>query len=68
VGADQALDLVHGVHDEHVDQVLARPVQPVVVGRGALRVLQEEGVHVLQDALRLLQRHAPLRRQCACVR
>ena len=30
VGVDQALDLVEGVHDEHVHQVLAGPVQPVV--------------------------------------
>ncbi len=30
VRVQQALDLLHGVHDEHVDQVLARTVQPVV--------------------------------------
>ena len=30
VGVDQTLDLVQGVHDEHVDQVLAGSVQPVV--------------------------------------
>ena len=30
VRLDQALDLLHGVHDEHVDQVLTGAVQPVV--------------------------------------
>ena len=30
VGVDQALDLVEGVHDEHVNQVLAGTVKPVV--------------------------------------
>ena len=32
VGIDQALDLVQGVHDEHVDQVLTGAIQPVVKG------------------------------------
>ena len=32
VRVDQPLDLVEGVHDEHVHQVLARPIQPVVEG------------------------------------
>ena len=30
VGVQKTLDLVHGVHDEHVDQILPGPVQPVV--------------------------------------
>jgi hypothetical protein len=32
VGVDQALDLVQRVNDEHVHQVLAGTVQPVVEG------------------------------------
>ena len=42
VGIDQALDLLQSVHDEHVHQVLPRPVQPVVEGRGALGEFQME--------------------------
>ena len=30
VGVDEALDLVHCVHDEHVHEILAGAVQPVV--------------------------------------
>ena len=54
VGVDQALDLVHAVHDEHVDEVLARALQPVVVRRRALRILQEQAVHVLQNTFGFL--------------
>ena len=32
VGVDEALDLVHCVHNEHVHKVLAGAVQPVVEG------------------------------------
>ena len=39
VGVDQTLDLVQGVHDEHVDQVLAGSVQPVVERLQRFRVI-----------------------------
>ncbi len=32
VGVNQALDLVQSVNDEHVDQVFAGSIQPVVEG------------------------------------
>ncbi len=32
VGVDQALDLIQSVNNEHIDQVLAGSVQPVVEG------------------------------------
>ena len=62
VRVQQAGDLLHGVHDEHVHEVLARAVQPVVEGRGALGELQVQQVELLQHALGLVQRGAaPLR-------
>lgn len=58
VRVDQPLDFLHGVHDEHVDEVLARAIQPVVEGGGALGELQVEDVDLLQDALRIVERLA----------
>ncbi len=51
---NQALDLVECVHDEHVDKVLARAVQPVVEGRGSFGELQVERVDALENFLRLV--------------
>lgn len=58
MSVDESLDLLHGVHDEHVHQVLASSVQPVVEGSGALRELQVQDVDLLQDALGIVQRLA----------
>ena len=49
VRVNQALDLVEGVDDEHVDQVLPGSVQPVVEGSGALGELQVKGVDALKN-------------------
>ncbi len=51
---NQALDLVQGVDDEHVHQVLARTVQPVVEGRCALGELQVKRVDALENFLGLV--------------
>lgn len=55
VRLDQALDLLHGVNDEHVHQILARAIQPVVERRRPLCELQMQDVDLLQDALGLVQ-------------
>lgn len=55
VGPGQAdLDLLNGVHDEHVLQVLHGALHPVVEGRRPLGVLQVQLVDGLQLLLRFL--------------
>ena len=49
------LDLLDGVHDEGVLQVLHGPLHPVVEGCGPLGVLQVQLVNGLQQLLRALR-------------
>lgn len=53
------LDLLDGVHDEHVLQVLHGALHPVVEGRCPLGVLQVQLIDGLQLLLRLLQGQNP---------
>merc|ERR1719209_1098300 len=62
---DQALDLLQGVDDEHVNQVLAGPVQPVVEGCRTLSKLKMEGVNTLQNLLSLVHSLPALLGQCS---
>ena len=59
------MNLVQSVDNEHVDQVLAGSVQPVVEGGGSLGELQVERVHALQHLLRLVHAEPPLLGQCS---
>merc|ERR1719447_1734311 len=62
---NQALDLLKSVDNEHVDQVLAGSVQPVVEGSGALGELQVERVHALQNLFGLIHALPALLGECA---
>merc|ERR1712018_1119381 len=64
VRVNQALDLLKSVDDEHVDQVLAGAVQPVVEGSGALSELQVKRVHTLQNLLGLIHALPALLGEC----
>uniref|UniRef100_A0A182JFR8 Uncharacterized protein n=1 Tax=Anopheles atroparvus TaxID=41427 RepID=A0A182JFR8_ANOAO len=55
VRLDQALDLLHRVHDEHVHEILAGSIQPVVERCRTLGELQVEQIDLLQDALGFVQ-------------
>lgn len=61
----QALDLFHRVHDEHVDEILASAVQPVVERSGALGELEMKDVDLLEDALGVVELLATTLRESA---
>merc|ERR1719186_2238023 len=65
VRIDQALDLLQSVDDEHINQVLAGAVQPVVEWCGTLGKLKMERVNALQDLLGLVHSLPALLGKCA---
>merc|ERR1719447_927075 len=65
VRIDQALDLLQGVDNEHVDQVLTGAVQPVVEWCCTLSKLKMERVHAFQSLLSLIHSLPALLGQCA---
>lgn len=47
------LNLLHRVHDDHILQVLACAIEPIVERRRALREVQVQLVDLLRQSLRL---------------
>jgi len=62
---NQSLDLVQGVDDEHIDQVLPSSVQPVVKGRSTLGKLKMKAVNSLENLLCLVHTVPTLLGECA---
>lgn len=55
MGVHEALDFLHGVDDEHVDQIFAGAIQPVVEWSRTLGELQVEDVDLFENALGIVE-------------